>query len=138
MSVDFEIEFEGLERLTRDLRKVGKDARGILHQAMHRSLTLISSAAKPKTPVDTGRLRASIGDQSREGIHEVKGLGADTVGWVGSRVVYAPYQELGFTTKRGRWIEGKHFLENAARENVGRIVRIFEQAIDRLLRGHRL
>jgi len=53
-------------------------------------------------------------------------------------VVYAPYQELGFTTKSGRWIEGKHFLENAARENVGRIVRIFEQAIDRLLRGHRL
>lgn len=138
MSVDFHIEFEGLEELRRDLEKAGGNLDDVLRQAMLESLQVVGSQAKINAPVDTGRLRSSIGAKTSLGVHEVKGLGADIVGRVGSRVKYAPYQEIGWTTKAGRWIEGRHYLERAAKSKAGDVVRVFQRAIDRLLGGVRL
>ena len=50
---------------------------------------LIESTAKENCPVDTGRLRASI--------HYDK-----AGGWVGTNVVYAPFQELGTVRHRAQ------------------------------------
>jgi len=168
MSVDFNIEFEGLKELRRDLAKAGGDLDDTLRQAMLHSLQLIASEAKAKknAPVDTGRLRASIGAKTKEGIREVKGVGADVVGRVGSRVEYAIYQEIGrrpgkmppiapieewarrhgmagmgFVIARAigrRGLKGKRFLERAAKEKAEQVARTFERALDRLLRGHKL
>jgi len=138
MSVDFHIEFEGLDELRRDLERAGGNLDDVLRQAMLESLQIVGSQAKLNAPVDTGRLRASIGAKTMEGVHEVRGIGADVVGRIGTRVKYAPYQEIGRTTKAGRWIEGRHYLERAAKSQAGEVVRIFRRAIDRLLGGFRL
>ena len=60
-----------------------------------------ASTAADKAPVDTGRLKESIG-------HAV--VGSEKAVYIGTNVEYAPYQEFG--TSRG--IPGKHFLQFGA------------------------
>lgn len=69
--------------------------------------------AKKITPVDTGRLRNSIGHAAD-----------DEAAYIGSNVEYAPYVELG---SRGR--EGKHMLQRAATEHADEYKRIMEDAL---------
>lgn len=69
--------------------------------------------AKKITPVDTGRLRNSIGHATD-----------DEAAYIGSNVEYAPYVELG---SRGR--EGKHMLQRAATEHADEYKRIMEDAL---------
>ena len=69
--------------------------------------------AKKETPVDTGRLRNSIG-------HAVENKAA----YIGSNVEYAPYVELG---ARGR--DGKHMLQRAATEHTDEYKRLMEDSM---------
>jgi hypothetical protein len=65
---------------------------GPVARALQVILTKAENAAKRRCPVDTGRLRASIGTRI-----ERDGLGI--VGVIGTNVEYAPYVEFG---ARGR------------------------------------
>jgi len=160
---DFGIRFDD-KGLQRDLKRFGERGNKAVRMAMEQSLQMIADEAKRNTPVDMGRLMSSIGTTTKEGIYEVKGLGVDVVGRVGSRVIYAPYVEmgrkpgatmppvwaieewarrhgmagLGFVIARAigrRGIKGRHMLENAAKNKAEQVVKVFRNAIDRLLRG---
>ena len=50
-------------------------------------------------------------------------------GVVGSNVVYAPFQELGWTTPSGRKVEGRKFLRRALEENAERIFRLLGKVV---------
>lgn len=87
--------------------------------------------AKEECPVDTGRLRASIGHATDE-----------TTAYIGTNVKYAPYVELGtgvfygggrqtpwsFETANGvhitRGMSGRHFLRQAVTDHVDEYKRI--------------
>lgn len=69
--------------------------------------------AKKETPVDTGRLRNSIGHATD-----------DEAAYIGTNVEYAPYVELG---ARGR--SGVHMLQRAASEHTGEYKRLMEDSM---------
>lgn len=136
---DFGISFDD-GGLGRDLKRLGGRANPAMRQGMERSLYLVGGRAKElsRERFDTGRMMSSIGAKTSEGIHEVKGLGVDVVGQVGSRVRYTPHQEIGFTSRAGRWIKGALFMQRATKEKAEQVVRIFRDTVDRLLKGVRL
>lgn len=68
---------------------------GPVAKMLLRDTIRIEADAKRRTPVDTGRLRASI---TRAIEHDAQGL----VGIVGTNVEYAPYVELGTRRMRAR------------------------------------
>lgn len=76
---------------------------------MEQAALLLEGAARMKAPVNTGQLRASI-------THDVREVGGDIQGLVGSNVVHAPYMEFGTgTVTDGTGGTGKaHFPPAAA------------------------
>ena len=94
-----------------------KEILSAMEKAIERGLEAIGLTAeghaKKETPVDTGRLRNSIG-------HAVE----DKAAYIGSNVEYAPYVELG---SRGR--DGKHMLQRAATEHSGEYKRLLEDSM---------
>ena len=88
-----------------------------LEMAKKRGLEAIGLAAeghaKKETPVDTGRLRNSIGHATD-----------DEAAYIGTNVEYAPYVELG---ARGR--SGVHMLKRAASEHTAEYKRLMEDSM---------
>lgn len=107
-----------------------------LDNALKRALTRIGmmaeTYAKMLCPVDTGLLRNSItfaldgespdtqtytnDDGTVTGIYEgtaPEEIGSQMTLYVGTNVQYAPYQELGHNTVKGKWIPPKAFLKPA-------------------------
>lgn len=82
MEVDATEVIEKMEQVQRDL------AGNPMVQAVKDSTMMVTGTAKRYTPVDTGRLRASITPSIAVRDKVVRGV-------VGSNVTYAPYQELG-------------------------------------------
>lgn len=80
------IEVVGLERVLGKLS--ARLYAGPLRDFLLRSVICIEKRAKENAPVDTGRLRSSIG-------HRVDGATPPTWGSVGTNVHYAPYMEYG-------------------------------------------
>ena len=140
---------EGLKELQAFLESRAQALQGPpMFAAMREATLIVQRSAKINAPVDTGRLRASI-------TPEITQMGGRTVGIVGSAVSYAPYQELGFKPHfvpakyigtwavrhkmkyGGLWVSGKakKFLLRAFTENIGKIERIFELFVDRLVGG---
>lgn len=84
-----DVEVRGLKELQRKTEQMVADLHGVpILNAMRDSTLLVQRKAKQNSPVDTGRLRASILPEIRSSENEVLGV-------VGSNVVYAPYMELG-------------------------------------------
>ena len=115
---DIQVTIEGLEGLIKRLAKA--KAQKHITAAMRKGTLLVERGAKMKAPVDTGRLRSSI-------TSEVRGVGADTVGVVGSNVVYAPYQEFGT-----RKMPAHPYLRPALAEAKDKILDFFREAMDKL------
>lgn len=94
-----------------------KEVLSAMEKAIERGLEAIGLTAeghaKKNTPVDTGRLRNSIG-------HAVE----DKAAYIGSNVEYAPYVELG---SRGR--DGKHMLQRAATEHTEEYKKLMEESM---------
>jgi len=63
-------------------------ATAAMKKGMSKGVKVIANQVKAETPVDTGRLRASVTDEVRE-------MGDEIVGVVGSNVDYARYVEEG-------------------------------------------
>lgn len=116
MPAPFSVEIKNLEKAQAKHEQVIRDMRGGsgLLQAFRAATLLVQRDAKINSPVDTGRLRASI-------MPEVRSEGKRIIGIVGSRVVYAPYQEFG--TSR---FAGRRYLGRAIESNEAAIVKIFE------------
>lgn len=96
-----------------------KEVLSALDKAIERGLEAIGLTAeghaKKETPVDTGRLRNSIG-------HAVE----DKSAYIGTNVEYAPYVELG---ARGR--AGVHMLQRSATEHTAEYKKIMEGSMKR-------
>ena len=94
-----------------------KEVLSALDKAIERGLEAIGLTAeghaKKETPVDTGRLRNSIG-------HAVE----DKYAYIGTNVEYAPYVELG---ARGR--KGVHMLQRSATEHTAEYKKIMEESM---------
>lgn len=92
-----------------------KEVLSAMEKAIERGLEAIGLTAeghaKKETPVDTGRLRNSIG-------HAVEEKSA----YIGTNVEYAPYVELG---ARGR--KGVHMLQRSATEHTAEYKKLMEE-----------
>lgn len=82
----------------------------------------VEGEAKKKTPIDTGLLRNSI-------THATTEQGDKAIGYVGTNVEYAPFQEFG--TKK---MKPQPFLTPAVNENRTKIRDIIKRYIARALK----
>jgi len=151
-----DIEVRGLEETQAKMEQMVQDMRGSpMLNAMRDATILVEGDAKrnlkawqgPGTGgVDTGRLRASIMPEIRRHTEELLGV-------VGSNVEYAAYQELGtrphFVSAehiglwaerhglgyRGVFVTGKalRYLQKSFESNKDKIVRMFENAVGRIV-----
>lgn len=90
-----------------------------LERAMKEAVLIVEADARRHSPVDTGRLRASITNEVREI------AGTVLEGRVGTNVDYAKYVELG-TSK----MPAQPYLRPALRKNFDKIVEIIQGAIE--------
>lgn len=133
---EIKLEAQGLDKVLGNFQRLPREMQAAVKVAVNAGLQDIASeaklhAAKPYRPyVRTGRYRSSIGAKGGEGINEVKMLGQDIVGRVGTNVVYAPFLEFG--TRRG--LPGYHTLENAARAKADSVVKRITDAVGALIR----
>ena len=89
---DIRVEIQGLKEAQAKMEQVARGVHGSpMVDAMRKATMIVDADAKRNTPVDTGRLRASIMPEVR-----VTGVFNTTVqGVVGSNVKYAPFVEEG-------------------------------------------
>lgn len=84
-----DIEVRGLDEARKKVDQVIRDLRGpAFLNGMRKATAIVSADAKRLSPVDSGRLRASI-------MPEVRQEGRTTLGVVGTNVKYAAAVELG-------------------------------------------
>lgn len=88
-----------------------------MRDTMRTATMMVTRSAKIFSPVDTGRLRASI-------TPEVKTAFKHVVGIVGSIVEYAPFQE-----------ERRHYLQRGWDDNKDRVIRMIGQATAQIIEG---
>ena len=86
--MEFKARVEGLDDLQRRFKQAPLMVERYMRRFMKRALPVLEGEVRKRTPVNTGRLRASI-------THDVQGLGAKMQGVVGSAVKYAPAVEEG-------------------------------------------
>lgn len=121
MTIDVEV--KGLKELQRKAEQMVSDLHGApILDAMRDSVLIIDRGAKQNAPVDTGRLRASI-------TPAITSSGEDVEGVVGTNVYYAPFQEFG--TRRG--LKGKRYMQRAFEDNLDKIKKRFERAVNEVV-----
>lgn len=101
------------EAVAAEFKRLSKSIDGVIDEALMLSGLIVERSAKRNTPVDTGRLRASI--TTRLGNNYVE---------VGTNVKYAPYVEFG-TSKQS----AQPYLTPAYTQNKKRIVQIIKEAV---------
>lgn len=118
MAQGIDVEVIGLKEAQAKMMQVARDLYGVPMLNGFRQATLwVTRDAKIFSPVDTGRLRASI---TPEVIADEKMI----YGVVGSNVEYAPFQELG--TKH---MQGRRFLQSAFEKNTENILKEIGNAV---------
>jgi hypothetical protein len=80
-------QIEGLDEIVRKFRAAPEAFERYMRRFLQQAVLLIERQVKLKTPINTGALRSSIG-------HEIRGLGAQMEGVVGTSKEYAPFVEL--------------------------------------------
>ena len=121
---DIDVEVTGIEELQQELERIVTDIERVgLVGGIRDATLLVQRDAKRNSPVDTGRLRASITPELRRKKDRV-------IGVVGTNVDYAPLvEEPGPVRGVGR----RPYLEPSLMENRDRIIAIIERAIGRAI-----
>lgn len=116
-------EVRGLKETQRNMEKIVRDLRGEpFLGAMRKATLIVQRSAKMNSPVDTGRLRASI-------TPEVRTMGKRVFGVVGSNVTYAARMEQPGRSRVGR----RPYLQPALEENKEKIVKLLDSAVGRIV-----
>lgn len=115
-----QFEIRGLEELQRDLEKAAQKLPPGLERVMGKATLVVERRAKKVVAVDTGRLRASIAP-------EVRRIGGEVRGIVGSNVEYAPYVELGT-----RYMKARPYLARALEEKKKAILKILGDFVTKI------
>lgn len=117
------VRIEGLNELRAALRKAPAITAQEIHSAIYQSIGGIRREVLPRTPILTGMLRQSL----TRGV-EIKPLS----GSIGSDLPYAWIQHEGhFKHPRGG---ERHYLFNAVEAQKGSIIKLFERALEIILR----
>lgn len=124
---DTNFKINNLDKFNRAMMKSPKLAEKHLTEGLLEALFEIQGQAKQRTPVDTGRLRSSIGTGA--GKAKVKKM----VGYVGTNVEYSVYVHEGTSRMRAR-----PFLKTALSKTRNRIKKILEQSVENLWREIKL
>ena len=94
-----------------------------LELAFRKSLALMERNVKLRTPVDTGRLRASIGSESQGGWRYIK----KTVAGLGTKVWYAYWVEV----RKARHMVGEWgYFSKGVQASISGISNFFKQAME--------
>jgi len=113
-----ELDVQGMEEAQAKIEQMLADLQGPQPvESMREATLLVTRDAKILSPVDTGRLRASILPKVT-----VRKFPPGVEGVVGSRVEYAPFQE-----------ERKGFLREALEKNAARIRELFGRFVARIV-----
>lgn len=106
---------KGSKQLIAKINQLRKDQPKVNERILKTFLALHNKNAKKLTPVDTGNLRNNWFMEVKQG---------DYISY--NNVEYAPFQELGFKLKNGRFVHGK-FMNKIAfdivRMNESRIIK---------------
>ena len=148
-----DLEVKGLIEARRKQEQMIRDVRGApILNAMRDATLLVTRDAKINAPVDTDRLRASI-------TPEIRTMGDEIVGVVGSNVAHAPYMEFGtaphfppvgaldiwaerhgganaFLIARAisrSGLAARKFLQKAFESNKDRIIKRFDRALNEIV-----
>lgn len=127
MSFDIKAEIKGLRETQRAMENIVKELHGSkMLNAMRTATLVVERAARTNSPVDTGRLRASI-------MPEVKVSGTQLLGIVGSKVVYAAKVEKpGPVRASGR----RPYLKPALTENQDKIFKLLDNAVATIIQNN--
>lgn len=134
----------------KELRKIfdNKRALRMLVDPMNKSVSLVWKDSVKDAPHKTGHMRRNIYGKP------AKVEGAKITGIIGSKVHYTIYQELGtkaHTAKKAKFlvfssygriirrkkvkgIKPKYFMTNALKNNINKIVALFQRTIDKIFR----
>lgn len=158
-----DIEIQGLDKVLKGFSKLSAGMQKIIEQAMGQSIQYLAGEAKKEWPVDMGQSRASLGASAPKGISDIKSLGGEIVGRMGSKLPQAPVIEFGrrpggkmpppnlieewahrhgmdgsgFVIARAiarHGLPAKHILEKTARAGTPKIVGLFEDALEKALK----
>lgn len=85
---DFTFEIQGVKEMQARFAQSPILMQEVANDTLQAATFIAETAAKQNAPVDTGILRGSIHS-------DVRNMGSETVGIVGTNLEYAPYQEFG-------------------------------------------
>lgn len=118
----YAVDIKGLDKLESNMDRAPQTYRREVSAAINKSLVDLQRTAKTLSPVDTGRLRASI-------LVEPARVQGDVIkGSVGTLTRYAGFQEEG--TSRG--VPARYYMRGSIEQNQAGIDRYFEQAASNL------
>ena len=127
------VKVQGLDAMLSRFKRIPPKLQNNLNIGIQRAIFNIERKTKPITPVDTGRLRASIGGGSYKGGSYAKGHGTkfrNLYGEIGSDVEYAEVvHQRRARHKIGDW----KFLEKGTQQASSLIKREFKTLIERAL-----
>jgi HK97 gp10 family phage protein len=86
--IQFSYKLEGADEFVKRFKSAPQRFDATMKRFMNKAVIMLQSEARKNTPVNTGLLRSSI-------THEVRDVGANMLGIVGTAVAYAPYVEEG-------------------------------------------
>lgn len=150
--IELSLKVKGLKETKAKMEQVTRDLTGDeMLAGMRRATLMVQRDAKALAPVDTGLLRASI-------LPDVVVQGKTVRGIVGSKVSYAPYQELGtrphwppvaalqvWAARHGmsayvvaraiafRGIKARRFLQKGFEENETKIVALIGDVVAKIV-----
>jgi len=114
MSVEMEMQVEGLPELREKLNRLDEGMKSKVQDAMQFEAEVMKNTARAHCPVRTGRLRNSIFANVEDWIVKL-----------GAMAPYAVYQEFGT-----RYIQPRRFLSNAVELHVQSLISRINQAIE--------
>jgi hypothetical protein len=153
--ISYKVEIKGLDTLQARFKEAPDITAKHVLDAGNKSLISLQGTAKQLSPIDIGRLRASIL------VSPMKRSGNVISGSVGTSVTYSVYQEQGtgiygpnkrpITAKnggymtfqiKGKWVRvkstkgvrGRYYMKGAVEQNQSKIDGYFEQAADNITR----
>jgi hypothetical protein len=118
------VTFKGLTELREAFRDAPDALEREIGEALGRSIAMVETESKRRTPVRTGYLRSSIGGQ--EGFSFVRGLTAG----VGTNVKYAIYVHEGHARHA---VGERKFMEKGAEASVNFIIEQFQKALEKVV-----